>query len=64
MFDINPDTHRFFLSDLERARANCGRQKAPVESDHRPPLRHSWSGALLMCVALILITTVTGGLLC
>ena len=60
MFDINPETHRLYLSDLERARAKCGRNKAPFGSDRRPILRYSWSGALLMCVALILITTVSG----
>lgn len=63
MFDINPDTHRFYLSDLERACARSRRQKASVERKHRRISRRSWSDTLLICVALILITNFTGMLL-
>ena len=63
MFDINPDAHRFYLSDLERARAKSARRNSPAKTHRRLAWADLWSKVIAICGALILFTAVSGSFL-
>jgi hypothetical protein len=57
MFDINPDTHRFYLSDLERTYAEYGRHTAPAGNGGARASQRTAYGAYSIFLRLMRLTT-------
>jgi hypothetical protein len=60
MFDINPDAHAHYLSNLERTYADCARRPAPDKKDRPLPPRRMTAKAVSITLTLVLITALSG----
>lgn len=60
MFDINPDTHAYYLSNLERTYVDCARRAASGKTDRPRPPHRSPSKTISIVLALVLITALSG----
>jgi hypothetical protein len=60
MFDINPDAHAHYLSNLERTYAECARRPATGKSNRPRPTHRMPSKAVSIVLTLMLITALSG----
>jgi hypothetical protein len=60
MFDINPDTHAHYLSNLERTYADCARRPAPGKTNRPLPPHRMPSKAVSIVLTFMLITALSG----